>query len=271
LTLTRRETGHASAGKGVDALSGYTVIEVARLSGVSVRTLHHYDEIGLLKPDSVGANGYRYYGREELLRLQQILFHRELGFALDEIASILDAAGFDKAGALRAHRERLQAERRRFGRLVKTIDETLALIEGASDMKETAMFKGFDPQKQAEHEAWISERYGADKVATSKAGMKGWKQGDFDAAQADVGEIEAAMAKALTDGLPADCATVRALMKRHHAWVERMWNRKAPAEAYAGLGRLYQDHPEFRARYEDRAAGLTDYLAEAMRAYAEEL
>ena len=78
-------------------VSGHTVKQVARLSGVSVRTLHHYDEIGLLKPACVGANGYRYYGREELLRLQQILFHRELGFSLEEIGRTLDAKGFDKA------------------------------------------------------------------------------------------------------------------------------------------------------------------------------
>src|SRR5438105_14624569 len=97
---------------------GLTVSEVAKLSGVSVRTLHHYDEIGLLKPDSVGANGYRYYGRDELLRLQQILFHRELGFPLEEIAKVLDAPGFDRAAALRAHRDKLQAERRRYGQLV---------------------------------------------------------------------------------------------------------------------------------------------------------
>lgn len=80
-------------------MSGYTVKQVAKLSGVSVRTLHHYDEIGLLKPESVGANGYRYYGQDELLRLQQILFHRELGFPLAEIARVLDAPDFDRVAA----------------------------------------------------------------------------------------------------------------------------------------------------------------------------
>ena len=87
-------------------MGDYTVKQVAKLSGVSIRTLHHYDEIGLLKPARVGANGYRYYGRDELLRLQQILFHRELGFALDEIQKLLGAADFDRKAALRAHRER---------------------------------------------------------------------------------------------------------------------------------------------------------------------
>ena len=80
-------------------MSGYTVKQVAKLSGVSVRTLHHYDEIGLLEPAAVGGNGYRYYGREELLRLQQILFHRELGIPLDQIGRLLDAPGFDRIAA----------------------------------------------------------------------------------------------------------------------------------------------------------------------------
>ena len=91
-------------------MSDYTVKHVAKLPGVSVRTLHHYDGIGLLKPGTVGANGYRYYGRDELLRLQQILFHRELGFPLAEIARVLDAPDLDRAAALRRHRERLESE-----------------------------------------------------------------------------------------------------------------------------------------------------------------
>src|SRR5881275_446631 len=109
---------------------GLTVSEVAKLSGVSVRTLHHYDEVGLLKPACVGANGYRYYGKDELLRLQQILFHRELGFPLDEIARVLDAPDFDRVAALKAHRARLEAEAARFGALIRTIDQTLAALEG---------------------------------------------------------------------------------------------------------------------------------------------
>src|ERR1700733_2562438 len=106
-------------------VSGHTVKQVAKLSGVSVRALHHYDEIGLLKPASVGTNGYRYYGREELLRLQQILFHRELGFSLEEIGRTLDAKGFDKAAALKAPGQKLEAETRRYRQLMRTIDETL--------------------------------------------------------------------------------------------------------------------------------------------------
>src|ERR1700759_4025691 len=111
-------------------MSDYTVKQVAELSGVSIRTLHHYDQIGLLKPASVGENGYRYYGREELLRLQQILLHRELEFPLDPIGQVLDQPGVARVAALRRHRDRLAGEVKRYRRLLKTLDDTLAAIEG---------------------------------------------------------------------------------------------------------------------------------------------
>lgn len=253
-------------------MSDYTVKEVARLSGVSVRTLHHYDEIGLLKPARVGPNGYRYYGREELLRLQQILFHRELGFSLAEIASVLDAPGFDRAAALEAHRARLSADVRRYRRLIGTIDRTLAALQGAETMDEKDLYKGFAPEKQAEYEAWLVDRYGGDmqaRIDASKAAMKGWSKADFERLAADGEAIEAAFAKALADGLPADSAHVQDLVRRWASWIGAAWGRRPSREAFIGLGQLYQEHPDFRARYDGRAEGLTDYLAEAMRVFAE--
>lgn len=253
-------------------MAGYTVKQVAKLSGVSVRALHHYDEIGLLKPACVGANGYRYYGREELLRLQQILFHRELGFSLEEIGRTLDAAGFDKVAALQAHRAKLEAQIRRYRELMHTIDQTLASLEGETKMDENAMYRGFDPQQQEAYENELVDKHGAamkGHIDHAKQGMAGWKQSDFDAMQAEAEAIEAAMAKALKDGLPPDAAAVKALMARQHAWVSKGWNREAPLEAFAGLGQMYVDDPRFRARYDGRQAGLAEYMAAAMKAYAE--
>ena len=167
----------------------YTVSEVAKASGVSVRALHHYDGIGLLKPGHVGENGYRYYGRDELLRLQQILFHRELGLPLEEIRQVLDDPGFDRVAALRAHRVRLMAEARRYRELVKTLDATLAELEGETDVEDKAMFRGFDPVKQSQHEAWLVERYGDQmqaQIDEANAQFKGWSQADFDRVQAGI-------------------------------------------------------------------------------------
>jgi DNA-binding transcriptional MerR regulator len=253
-------------------MSVYTVKDVARLSGVSIRALHHYDEIGLLKPACVGANGYRYYGRDELLHLQQILFHRELGFPLEQIRQVLGAADFDRIAALRAHRERLMGEVRRYRRLVRTLDATLAALEGDTDMDDKAMYRGFSPEKQAEHEAWLVTRFGGDaraRIDDAKARMKDWSQADLDHYLAEAEAIEIALAQAMANGLPAGSSAASELIGRLHGWVGRGWNRPPGRKAFIGLGKLYQEHPDFRARYESRATGLTDYIADAICAFAE--
>ena len=253
-------------------MTQHTVKQVAKLSGVSVRTLHHYDEIGLLKPAAIGANGYRYYGREELLRLQQILFHRELRLPLEAIRAVLDDPHFDRAAALSAHRKALEGETRRLKQLVRTIDQTLAALKGESEMDDKQMYMGFPPEKQAEYESWLVERYGGDMqghIDDAKTKMKTWTGGDFTALQAEAAELESHMARAMAGGLPASSAAVRALMKRHHAWVGRSWKSPPSREAFIGLGDLYLENPDFKARYEAIAPGLTEYYATAMKAFAE--
>ena len=253
-------------------MSDYTVKQVAKLSGVSIRTLHHYDEIGLLKPARVGANGYRYYGREELLRLQQILLHRELGFALDDIRRVLGAAEFDRKAALRAHRERLVSEIERYRRLVQTLDATLAALEGKADMNDKALYHGFSPEKQAQHEAWLVDRFGSQvrtRIDEAKARMQKWSQADLDRHVQEVETIQTELAEAMADGKPADSAEVHELIRRLHGWVGRGWNSTPGREAFTRLADVYAEHPDFRARYENRRAGLTDYLVTAIRSFAD--
>jgi len=122
----------------------YTVKDVAGMSGISVRTLHFYDETGLLKPAAYGANGYRYYEEPQLLTLQQILFYRELGFGLKQIREILSRAEFDTAGALESHRKVLQQNVARTRRLIDTIDKTLEHLKGRTTMQGEEMFAGFN-------------------------------------------------------------------------------------------------------------------------------
>ena len=147
----------------------YTVKELAQLSGVSVRTLHFYDEIGLLKPARVGENQYRYYEEEQLLALQQILFFRELGFELKKIQAVVGRPGFHRVEALRTHREALIKERARMGELVSTIDQTLDKLKGGkrmtTKMKDKDLYQGFAPEKQAEYEEYIKNRFGVDNEA----------------------------------------------------------------------------------------------------------
>jgi DNA-binding transcriptional MerR regulator/quercetin dioxygenase-like cupin family protein len=125
------------------AAMAYTVKEVAEMSGVSVRTLHFYDETGLLKPARVGVNGYRYYEEDQLLRLQQILFYRELGFELKQIREVLDRPEFENVSALQAHREVLEENISRTQTLLKTIDKTLKHVKGDQEMSSEEIFAGF--------------------------------------------------------------------------------------------------------------------------------
>ena len=121
----------------------YTVKQVARMSGVSVRTLHFYDEVGLLKPAFYGPNGYRFYEEMQLLMLQQILFYRELGFDLSQIKQTLGRGDFEKAAALRSHRKVLQRNIDRLRKLMETIDKTITHMDGTKTMEDKDMFAGF--------------------------------------------------------------------------------------------------------------------------------
>ncbi|HEY0452188.1 MerR family transcriptional regulator [Actinophytocola sp.] len=149
----------------------WSTAQVARMSKVTSRTLRHYDEIGLLAPAWVGANGYRYYEREQLLRLQQILVLRELGVGLDAIAEIVHQ-GRDRTEVLRLHRKWLLAERDRFQLLADTVSRTIEELEGGEDASAKSMdhwFEGFDPAKQAELQQEARERWGTEQVDAANA------------------------------------------------------------------------------------------------------
>ncbi|MEM7778569.1 MAG: MerR family transcriptional regulator [Pseudomonadota bacterium] len=249
----------------------YTVKQVAKLAGVSVRTLHHYDSIGLLKPARIGENRYRYYGEDELLRLQQILFYREFDVPLVDIIAYLDQADFDHVTALRAHRTRLEQEAERYRQLIGTIDRTIARLNGDRVMQNSDLYKGFSPEKQAEYEDWLVNEHGDDmrnQIDESKQHLAGLSPAETDARMAELAELETALAKQLKAGVPADSDTLDPLLDRHRAWVASMWGRACPPDAYAGMAELYLSHPDFEKRYETIATGFTAYLTTAMKAYA---
>src|SRR3990167_7836988 len=135
----------------------YTVKKLAKLSGVSARTLHFYDEIGLLKPAYYGENNYRYYEEEQLLMLQQILFYRELGMPLSEIQRIICSDDFNKIEALQSHKKVLKQELDRSQQMIKTIDKTISHLKGKGKekMKDEELYYGFDSEKHKEHEKYL--------------------------------------------------------------------------------------------------------------------
>lgn len=256
-------------------MATYTVRQLARLSGVSVRTLHHYDEIGLLKPSFVGENRYRYYGRDELLRLQDILVYRELGVPLSEISRLLEVEGRDRLALVREHRAILADRVKRSRQLLRTIDRTIAELEGDTKVKDKDLFKGFAPEKQAEYEDWLVERYGGDirqDIERSKAKLSSLDSESMAARIAEGEEAGKALAEAFRTGAKPDDPANAPLLARHHAWIEAMWDRDCSSEAYAGMADLYLDHPDFRTKFDsDGGAGFTVWLTAAMKAYAARL
>ncbi|MDB5528539.1 MAG: MerR family transcriptional regulator [Devosia sp.] len=251
----------------------YTVNQLAQLAGISVRALHHYDEIGLLKPAFTGDNRYRYYGDEELLRLQQILIHRELDIPLGEIGALLDAPGFDRLKTLQQQRERLAEQAERFAGMVRTIDRTIARLQGDREMKDADLYSGVvSPKKQAEYHAWLEQRFGEgarESIAAEKKRLAGLARHDSEAEMAELREIEQGLAEAMRLGVPPQAAQLEPLIERHAQWVGGRWGRTVTPEAYLGLTEIYLGHPDFVARYEQIEAGFTDYLASAMRSWAQ--
>ncbi|MEM7444421.1 MAG: MerR family transcriptional regulator [Pseudomonadota bacterium] len=252
-------------------MAQYTVKQVAQMSGVSVRTLHHYHALGLLTPAQIGENRYRYYGEKELLRLQQILFYREFGMPLSEIAAFLDRPDFDQVAALKDHRDRLADDAKRTRRLIRTIDETIAHLKGAGAMKHAALYKGFSAEKQAEYEDWLVASYGDDiaaKIEDTRAYRTGWTDKDHHDAMAELAALETELAERMAKGVAPQSSDLDPLLDRHRAWVAKMWGRDCAPASYGGLADLYLAHPDFTARYEAIAAGFTQFLTTAMKAYA---
>lgn len=250
----------------------YTVKQVAEMAGVSVRTLHYYDTIGLLRPAHTGANGYRYYDRESLLRLQQILIHRELGVPLSEIANILDDPGFDKLGALIQQRERIAGETERLAGMLRTIDRTIAELKGDRAVKDADLYSGIvDPDKQARYEAWLVKTYGPDmtrRIEDSKAALAAQPEKAMQDAMTDLKAIETGLADAMRRGVaPGDSAN-DTLIAAHAAWIGKMWSMPCPPQAYMGLADIYLSHPDFAARYEAVAPGFAAWLTDATKAWA---
>jgi len=246
----------------------YSVNQLAKVSGVTVRTLHFYDEIGLLPPAYHGANGYRFYEEAQLLTLQQILFFRELGIELKEIAALLPRSDADRAATLRKHRQVLQAKRRRLQQLIQTIDGTLQHIEKQKPMKAPQFFRGFDAATQARHEQTLIDRFGKSArphLAASKRRVGKWTKQDWERSGAEWDRICRDLVALIAEGARADAAATQAIVKQHFTWLQQFW--KPNRESYAGHGRFLAES-ELRAAYDKYHPKLADFLAEGIQFYA---
>ncbi|TCO48312.1 DNA-binding transcriptional MerR regulator [Kribbella antiqua] len=244
-----------------------TVSEVARLAGVSVRTLRHYDAIGLLPPGRVAPNGYRYYGRPELLRLQRILLLRELDVSLPEIGRILDQ-GHDEVAALRDHRAQLLRERKRLEDVISAVDRTIAGLSGDETVTDDQFFAGLSAGR-ARLRRDLTERFGAavgEHFETAVRATDGWSREEYEDLADEGRRLLLRMAAARDRGVPADSAEALELMEQHYQGVLALW--PADASSYHALGDLILDNADQRAIIETVDLDLPPWLSRAIKAYA---
>ena len=242
-----------------------TVGEVSALVGVTVRTLHHYDERGLLSPSGRTDSGYRLYSERDLERLQEILGWRALGFSLDEIGELLDEVGHNRVSALRTQRELVDAELARLAGLARALDRAIATIEHGDKQQEEKMFTGFDPS-QYEDEA--RERWGrTDAYKESTRRVASYREEQWGEIKAQAHEIEQLFAELKRSGKPADGEPARAAAEQARLHIDR-WFYPCSREMHRALGEMYVTDPRFAANYEKVEPGLTAYVRDAIVANA---
>ena len=244
----------------------HTVGEVASLAGVTVRTLHHYDRIGLLVPSGRSDSGYRLYAYGDLERLREIQLLRELGFGLDAIGRLLDVRAYDRRSALTAQRDLLVERLERTRRIIRGVDRALKATAEGKEMDETEMFEGLEEFDQTRYEAEVEQRWGdseaykESKRRTSRYGKADWtrikKEGDA---------VFARLAELLARGARADGREAMDLAEEHRLHIDH-WFYACSAVMHRELAEAYTADPRFEEYFEKHASGLAGYVQEAIRA-----
>jgi DNA-binding transcriptional MerR regulator len=240
-----------------------TVKQLSKLAGVTPRTLHHYDEIGLLKPSRVGDNSYRYYGEEAVLQLQQILFYRELGIPLEDIKKIMGRRDFDVMGALRSHKEALQKQVTRLNRLIHTVDNTINHLKGNTIMSEKSLFEGFSEEEQEKYAAEAEELYGSESVRESNRKWKAYPAAKKEAIMAEGKAIYTDMIAAIPKG--ASSPETQAIVERWRKHLEYFWTPNL--DQLLALANGYNDDPRFKANFDKLDPQLAGFIREAVQLY----
>jgi len=243
----------------------YTVRQLSSMAGVSARTLRYYDEIDLLPPSSIASNGYRYYDDEALVRLQQILFYRELGFSLDDIRSAMRNPDFNMLAALRQHKKSLRGRVERLEQLIQTVDNTILHLKGQSTMSQKQFFAGFSDEKEREYEAEAARLYDPETVRASARQWNEYTTEQKARIMAEGNAVYADMISAMQKG-PAS-PEAQASVERWRRHLEYFWIPKE--EQLLGLVESYNTHPDFIANFENIEPGLNVFIRDAVHIYVE--
>ena len=238
------------------------------MAHVTVRTLHHYDEIGLLVPSQRADNGYRHYTDSDLQRLQQILLFKELGFSLEAIRAVIDESPAERREALLAQRQKLRSEQRRTEVVLRAIDTAIDSLDGDTNMDANKVFDGFEEFDHAKYADEARERWGeTDAYKESERRAKRYTKEDWARIKDEMNAIHAGMAKLLVaGGSPSDAAAMD-MAEEHRQHIDR-WFYSCSSEFHVALGEMYVADPRFTETYERYAHGLAQFMRDAIKANA---
>lgn len=247
----------------------YTIKRLSLLAGVSTRTLRYYDELGILKPARINSSGYRIYGKEEVDRLQQILFYRELDISLDNIKSILSSPDYNEVDALIEHRNNLLAKREQLNILIENLDKTLLSTEGRFIMSDKEKFEGFKKQLVEDNEKKFGketrEKYGEEAVQQSNKQFRNMTEEQYKELEELGNSVMDHLRIALETNDPAGEAAQKTA-ELHKQWITFCWG-SYDEEAHANLAQMYVDDERFTANYDKVKKGATKFLRDAIWIY----
>ncbi|HEY5468351.1 MAG TPA: MerR family transcriptional regulator [Coriobacteriia bacterium] len=247
---------------------GLTVGEVAQLASISVRTLHHYDELGLLTPSVRTEAGYRLYSDADLACLQQVLFFKELGFGLGDIARIMHDPQFDRLEALRMQRRMLMDKSSQLALMAEAVDAAIDAEEGGVRMDAKDMFDAFGDFDPKEYEKEAEERWGNTAAYKESARRtKRYTKEDWIEVRKETEAVNAGLAKLMDEGVPADDPRAMDQAEQHRLNIDRRFY-PVSYEMHVGLAEMYIADPRFAANYEKVHAGLAHYMHDAILANA---
>ena len=248
----------------------YSIDKLAKLAGVSSRTLRYYDEISLLKPLRTNSSGYRIYGSNEVSRLQQILFFRELGVALDQVKAVLDSPDIDYTALLEQHLRQLLTKRAELDTLIGTVTKTIQNERGLIEMADKEKFEGFKKKLIEDNESSygkeVREKYGDKAVEESNAKTMNLSREEYDAMQALGEEILSNLASAVSESADPSGELGLKIAELHKKWLGHTWAAYNP-EAHKGLVQMYIDDPRFTSFYDDKVPGCAQFLRDAVHAF----
>jgi DNA-binding transcriptional MerR regulator len=247
----------------------YTVKQLSELAGVSVRTLHCYDEIGLFEPSRVGENGYRYYADESVFRLQQILFFRELNFSLSDIKEIMDKPDFNLLAALHTHRKALQDRIKRLNDLVQTVDSTILHLTGEITMSKKRLFQGFTEEEEKRYAQEAREAYGEEAVNESYKLWNSYTSQQKERIGAEGQAIYEDLVALIQQEKNSTSPEVQAVIARWHQHLRYFY--EPSVERLLGLGQLYVEHPDFARNFRELHPNLPEFMREAITHYCDGL